>query len=119
MVDLSLVPAGYDRDTLQAVCLMAFPIGRLSCSLKFKKEYTVGLNTFLLHFLDLGPGWVPAVINSTLEADFLRQVQKFPDVADRSYWIGGSTNAGHLQNLGLSQYRTDDGGKILLYIKVS
>ena len=79
----------------------------------------MGLNTFLLHFLDLGPGWVPAIINSTLEADFLRQAQKFPDVADRSYWIGGSTNRGHLQNFEISDYRTDDDGNILLYNKVS
>ena len=84
----------------------------------FEKNCAVSLNMVLLYFLELGREWAPAVINSPVEENLLRQAQKFPFVNDRSYWIGGSTNIRHLQNFGLSDYRTDDDGNILLYMKV-
>ena len=98
---------------------MRFPTGRLSCPLKFQKNIYCGSEYISATFLRSGSRVGSAIINSTLEADFLRQAQKFPDVADRSYWIGGSTNAGHLQNFEFSDYKTDDDGNILLYNKVS
>ena len=54
-----------------------------------------------------------AIFNSQLEADFLRQAQKLPRVTDRSYWIGGSTNIGHLKNFGFSNYKPYDDGNIV------
>ena len=38
----------------------------------------------------IGPGWIPAKINSEAELDFIRESQKgLSDV--RSYWVGGSS----------------------------
>ena len=39
-------------------------------------------------YLELGSGWVPAVVNDTVELDFIQQ-QERRSRDDRSYWIGG------------------------------
>ena len=84
---------------------------------------------YFISFQVLGRGWVPVVLNSQLEADFIRKIQEescdrpFCDrldppcaqFCDRSYWIGGSTNTAHLGLLNFSDYRTDNRGISKLY----
>ena len=64
-------------------------------------------------FLDLGEGWVPAVLNNQRELDFIREGQKLFCHNDRSYWIGGSTNIQRGSTFNISQYNTGDTGNMM------
>ena len=45
----------------------------------------------MCNWLEMGSGWIPAVINNRMEMNFIKQGQRgFSD--SRSYWIGGKTN---------------------------
>ena len=62
------------------------------------------------HFIGLGEGWMPAVINNPTEYYFIKQQQlNFIDL--NNYWIGGSTSAKDDTEITLHDYKTDDSGK--------
>ena len=57
----------------------------------------------------MGDGWSPAVINDRMEFNFIREAQR--GLTDnRSYWIGGSTNAEDFDTFGLTPYMDGDLG---------
>ena len=59
----------------------------------------------------MGDGWVPAVLNSIFEYDFIGQGQRSFSSNVR-YWIGGSTNQRSDYLFGYSDYLGDDSGKL-------
>ena len=63
----------------------------------------------------LGAGWAPAVLNSQVELDFIKEAQKGLS-HDRSYWIGGSTDSGAGSNITFSNYNTNSNGGNLTVI---
>ena len=63
-----------------------------------------------MYLSELGDGWVPAILNTQVETDFIRQAQKgLTD--DRSYWIGGSTNTESGSIIDLNACLTDNTGE--------
>ena len=61
----------------------------------------------------LGEGWTPAVLNSELELNFIRQAQKLLNCGrfcNTDYWIGGisKANRGWITYIDYSEYRTAD-----------
>ena len=63
----------------------------------------------LSYFQGIGTGWSPAVLNNEMEHDFIMQAQRgFSDA--RSYWIGGSTNAGPFEYFDYMAYIVGNSG---------
>ena len=70
----------------------------------------------------MGNGWSPAGINSERELNFLQVAMTYVDQTHWSYYIGGSghpktqvTPFSHC----ISEYSTDDSGKIILFIYIT
>ena len=62
-------------------------------------------STFVLP--EIGPGWMPTILNSQAEVDFIRDSQKLLS-NNISYWIGGSSTV--LGRIELSDYSTRSQG---------
>ena len=59
------------------------------------------VNMFSNSLSEIGPGWAPTILNSSLELEFIgRQHMRLSN--HLSYWIGGSTSAA--DNINISDY---------------
>ena len=57
----------------------------------------------------MGNGWSPAVLDNTMELEFIKQAQKgFDDT--RSYWISGTTNVAAREVFDLNSLINGDTG---------
>ena len=61
----------------------------------------------------IGYGWGPAVLDSAVELDFLRQGQKSFSNSN-PYWIGGSVNSAVDTDITYSDYIGTDSGNVEL-----
>ena len=64
----------------------------------------------LFNFQDIGTDWSPAILDNQIEADFIRQVQRGFGDNTRSYFLGGTTNAGINTIFDLNSYFTNNSG---------
>ena len=63
----------------------------------------------LFHFLEIGNGWKPAILNNKEEYNFIRVGQKnFSDSVP--YWLGGSADIEPSVALNYSDYITNNSG---------
>ena len=59
----------------------------------------------MFNWLEIGQGWNVAILNNTLEMNFIKEGQiSFSD--NRSYWIGGKTNTKPGQYFQYSAYNS-------------
>ena len=63
-----------------------------------------------VYWLDIDDGWLPAVLNSQEEYEFIEQKMKEFSV-EHSCWIGGSTNIDEKNSIHFSQYIQNSTGK--------
>ena len=74
---------------------------------KFKKK--------IFYFSARGDGWEPALIGSTAEWKFVRELIAQRSIS-RPFMIGGSTNgAGNRHNIEFMEYRPDSKGKTKIH----
>ena len=63
----------------------------------------------------MGNGWGPAVLDNTMELEFIKQAQRgFNDI--RSYWISGTTNVAIREVFDLNSLIKGDSGELFIYV---